>query len=83
MPVSSAEYFFVLTKSLLFVKIRAFSGRAIIAKSKKIKGTKSDDNIQGTGGVDKIDARHGDDVVHAGGGSDKVKCGKGEDTLYG
>jgi len=54
-----------------------------MAKSKKIKGTKSDDNIQGTGGVDKIDARHGDDVVHAGGGSDKVKCGKGEDTLYG
>ena len=28
-----------------------------MAKSKKIKGTKSDDNIQGTGGVDKIDAR--------------------------
>ena len=54
-----------------------------MAKSKKIKGTKSDDNIQGTGGVDKIDARHGDDVVHAGGGSDKVKGGKGEDTLYG
>ncbi len=54
-----------------------------MASSNKIRGTKGNDLMYGTGLNDLIDANLGDDIVYGGNGNDEIHGSFGNDTLYG
>ncbi len=50
---------------------------------KRIRGSKDDDEIDGTTGRDQINAGRGDDIVRPGEGQDQINLGRGKDILEG
>lgn len=54
---------------------------AAVALAATIRGTQSDDNLNGTEGPDKIIAKKGNDTVNALGEADRVSGGPGTDTV--
>ena len=49
----------------------------------RIRGTNSNDILDGTDEADTLIGRRGDDLLNGGLGNDKLKGGKGNDTLRG